>query len=112
MSNYCAAKVETKEWDDVISMGQRILEAEKNGKAMYRLAQAYFATEDYEQAEEYIIGACSIFPQDQKLQLLKTEIQDKIKANTNSQKTEEVQPVPEEKEEPIPLQPQEEKVEP
>jgi len=43
MSNYCAAKIETKEYDDVIDMGLRILELEKNGKAMFRLAQAYYA---------------------------------------------------------------------
>jgi len=79
MSNYCAAKVKSKEWDDVIMMGLRILEIDKNGKAMYRLAQAYNALDELESAEEYVIGALTFFPDDAGISGLKIEINQKKK---------------------------------
>jgi len=78
MSNYCASKIKTKEFEDVIEMGQRILYIDKNGKAMFRLAQAYFALQDYDSAEEYAINASSLLPESQEISKLRDNIKDKL----------------------------------
>lgn len=86
MSNYCAAKIKTKEYDDVIEMGKKILSLEKNGKAMFRMAQAYNAQDDLDNAEEFAISACSMFPGDVETRKLKEEIMMKIKLKEELEK--------------------------
>jgi hypothetical protein len=76
--NYCAAKVKLSEWDDVIRMGRRILRIEKHGKAMFRIAQGYFGNGDLDMAEEYIIAASGIFPNDLAIQAFGKTVKEKL----------------------------------
>jgi tetratricopeptide (TPR) repeat protein len=111
MSNYCAAKIKTKEFEDVIEMGQRILSIDKNGKAMFRLAQAYFALEDFDNAEEYAINACSFFPEDNEIKKLRDNIKSKIQEKTKESQ-EESKPAENEQKEPSEPVKEEKKEEP
>lgn len=54
-NNYCSVKIKLEEFDLLIRHAERILEVdERNAKARFNLAQAFFALKDLEKAKFYI----------------------------------------------------------
>ncbi|KAF7244112.1 Peptidyl-prolyl cis-trans isomerase D [Varanus komodoensis] len=85
--NIAACKLKLSEWQDAIENCNKALAIEStNTKALYRRAQAWEATKDYDQALADLQKAQGIAPQDKAIQMEVQKVKQKIKQEKEKEK--------------------------
>ncbi|XP_062992200.1 peptidyl-prolyl cis-trans isomerase D [Elgaria multicarinata webbii] len=85
--NIAACKLKLSEWQDAIENCAKVLAIDPtNTKALYRRAQAWEATRDYDQALADLQKAQGIAPQDKAIQMQVQKIKQKIKKEKEKEK--------------------------